>query len=428
MARKRTIAEAVIASEVSVRRSLRVTKKAKLEDVEISKHKKLGANEDIGEAQRMVASGSSSISSPIVDAKPKRTKKAKTETLDLSALPERATSAWKVGAHVSAAGGVENAVYNAAKIGANAFAFFPKSQRKWVSPALTATSIQAFKTRMKELNYDPNHVLPHGSYLINLGNPDAEKREKSYECFLDDLKRCHALGLLLYNFHPGSCLGTVPPSTSISHIADCINRAHKDTPGSNVIAVIENMAGAGNVIGGPFSQISEIISQVEDKSRVGVCLDTCHMFAAGYDIRTKEGWDKMLDEFEKEIGLKYLRGMHINDSKTACGSNKDRHDNIGLGYLSLSTFQHVLRDKRVQNIPLILETPAHEDEKEWNVWKTEIKVLNGLSNPGSEEDVDLAKWREEISAVVRAAGGGKEKKPKPKGKLKKKATGEEDDN
>ncbi|KAG7090059.1 hypothetical protein E1B28_011676 [Marasmius oreades] len=322
-----------------------------------------------------------STSSTLTKAGGKRKTSKASKEIDLQSLPIRTASLWKVGAHVSAAGGVENSVLNAAKIGANSFALFLKSQRKWVSPPLTDSSILLFKERMKQLSYDPKHILPHGSYLINLGNPDQDKREKSYECFLDDLKRCDQLGLLLYNFHPGSTLGLVPVSTSITHIAESINRVHKDTPGSKVIAVIENMAGAGNVIGGDFAHLGQIIDQVEDKARVGVCLDTCHMFAAGYDVRTKEGWDTMMHKFDTDVGLNYLRGMHLNDSKTPCGSNKDRHDNIGMGHLKLQTFRHILIDPRVQDIPLVLETPSHEENTgNWDVWKKEIDVLNRLSS------------------------------------------------
>ncbi|KAJ3850271.1 xylose isomerase-like protein, partial [Lentinula lateritia] len=302
----------------------------------------------------------------------------------------RVSSNWKVGAHVSAAGGVENAVMNAAKIGANAFALFLKSQRKWISPPLTESSISLFKSRMKELSYDPKHILPHGSYLINLGNPDDDKRAKSYECFLDDLKRCDTLGLELYNFHPGSSLGIVEPSVSMTHIADCINRSHRDTPGSKVVVVLESMvriiyrspqAGSGNIIGSDFVQLGGIISQVNEKARVGVCLDTC-AFLSGYDIRTEQGWKYIwhaVELFDTQVGLKYLRGMHLNDSKTDCGSKKDRHDNIGVGHLSIRTFAHILADPRLQDIPLILETPSHEESsKNWDVWAKEIEVLNIL--------------------------------------------------
>ncbi|KAF5361262.1 hypothetical protein D9758_010314 [Tetrapyrgos nigripes] len=343
---------------------------------------------------------------------------------------------WKVGAHVSAAGGVENSVTNAARIGANAFALFVKSQRKWESPPLKPESVASFKDNMKVLGYEAKYVLPHGSYLINLGNPDEEKREKSYQCFLDDLKRCEELGLELYNFHPGSTLGQVEPSVSIKHIADCINRAHKETPGSRVCVVLENMvvpipvlsatsltfpysspfpfplscplslsvfrpthqpsflfahfasqrqAGAGNVIGSSFSELGQIISQVEDKTRVGACLDTCHMFAAGYDIRTKEGWENTMQTFDRDVGLKYLCGMHLNDSQTPCGSRRDRHENVGIGHLSLHTFSHILTDARTQDIPLILETPCYEDAEKkggiekHEIWRKEVGVLNRLS-------------------------------------------------
>ncbi|KAJ4483695.1 AP endonuclease [Lentinula aciculospora] len=349
----------------STPRSARVSKKAKLvEDVGITavQIEKVGVKVSSTKSKRKVEASAQDV-------------------IDLSSFPERVSSEWKVGAHVSAAGGVENAVLNAAKIGANAFALFVKSQRKWSSPPLTESSISSFKSRMKELSYDSKFVLPHGSYLINLGNPDAEKREKSYECFLDDLRRCDALGLELYNFHPGSTLGIVDPSVSMTHIADCINRSHRDTPGSRVVTVLENMAGSGNIIGSDFAHLGEIISQVELKSRVGVCLDTCHMFAAGYDIRTKDGWNVTVESFDTHIGLEYLRGMHLNDSKTACGSKKDRHDNIGVGHLSIQTFAHILADPRMQNIPLILETPSHEgSNKNWDVWVKEIAVLNHLSS------------------------------------------------
>ncbi|KAI0685051.1 xylose isomerase-like protein [Cytidiella melzeri] len=357
---------------------------------------------------------------------------------DLADFPTRVTSPWKFGPHVSAAGGVENAVLNAARIGATAFALFLKSQRKWISKDLSETSVETFKRRLAKLGYDRKHILPHGSYLVNLGNPDAEKREKSYVCFLDDLKRCEQLGLLLYNFHPGSTVGQTTTEASLSFVAECINRAHKEIP--NVVIVIENMAGSGNVLGSKFSEIGAIIKEVEDKARVGVCLDTCHAFAAGYDIRTKDGWEAMMSEFTEEIGIRYLRGMHINDSKGNLGSGKDRHQNLGLGHLGLSTFAHILSDPRTKDIPLILETPTHDSDKapklkgeakrkkeknkpyhntegdehervplrseEWEVWKKEVEVLRRLASMGTEEPVFdnrerlLDEWTKEIESVV----------------------------
>ncbi|KAF6742679.1 xylose isomerase-like protein [Ephemerocybe angulata] len=309
--------------------------------------------------------------------KRKRTTK-KTKEVDTTTFLPRVQSPWKVGAHVSAAGGVENAVLNAAAIGANAFALFLKSQRKWEGPPLSSTSIRLFKERMKEYGYDPKHVLPHGNYLINLGNPDAAKRAKSYECFIDDLRRCEALGLKYYNFHPGSTVGNATPEESIQHIADSLDAAHKETEG--IVTVLENMAGAGNVIGSSFAQIAAIIALVEDKTRVGVCVDTCHAHAAGYDVSTAEGWEDVMKRFEEEIGLKYLCGMHLNDSKTACGSRRDRHENIGMGTLGLPAFHAILTDERTKDIPLILETASFERPTE--VWGVEIGVLNALSELG----------------------------------------------
>ncbi|KAJ3749275.1 xylose isomerase-like protein [Lentinula detonsa] len=415
----------------ALRRSTRVTKKAKIVT-------------DAGEEEVKVEVTTIHIDkAPELAVKPSSTKKGKakaadTDIIDVSSLPERVCSNWKVGAHVSAAGGVENAVFNAAKIGANAFALFVKSQRKWSSPPLTDANISSFKSRMKQLSYNPKYILPHGSYLINLGNPDTEKREKSYECFLDDLKRCDSLGLELYNFHPGSSLGIVEPSVSMTHIADCINRSHRDTPGSKVVVVLENMAGSGNIIGSDFAHLGEIIGQVDDKTRVGVCLDTCHMFAAGYDIRTKEGWNSTVESFDTHVGLKYLRGMHLNDSKTACGSKKDRHDNIGVGHLSIQTFAHILIDPRMQDIPLILETPSHEgSNKNWDVWVKEIEVLNLLSvgtnsavcsSPCGEDakhasEVTYDLLARGIKDVIQATGSSTEGVKSTKSTLKKSAKG-----
>ncbi|KAF8163804.1 xylose isomerase-like protein [Crassisporium funariophilum] len=349
--------------------------------------------------------------------KRKRKTKAK-DVPDKSTFLERVESPWKIGAHVSAAGGVENAVVNAAAIGANAFALFLKSQRKWTSPPLTSDSISEFKKRMKEYGYGNRMVLPHGSYLINLGNPDTEKREKSYECFVEDLKRCEELELELYNLHPGSTVGATTTENSLGLIAECINRAHKET--KTVTVVLENMAGAGNIIGSAFSHMAGIIANVKDRSRVGVCLDTCHSFAAGYDIRTEEGWNATLADFDKQVGLTYLRGMHLNDSKTEYNSRKDRHENIGLGHLGLAAFQHIVNDTRTQNIPLILETPSFEQATE--VWGKEIEVLQRLAGNVSCKDVedpnDLSAFVEEIRSTVKEAelhGPKKAKKKVAKG-------------
>ncbi|KAJ7119140.1 xylose isomerase-like protein [Mycena epipterygia] len=343
--------------------------------------------------------------------------KAKSKVVDPPKYADRSESLWKVGAHVSAAGGIENSIINAAAIGANSFALFVKSQRKWSSPALTEATISTFKAGLIEHGYDPRHILPHGSYLINLGNPDAGKRQKSYDCFLDDLKRCESLGLLLYNFHPGSSVGQATTDESISLIAESINEAHRAT--ETVVTVLENMAGAGNIIGGDFNHLANIISQVNDKTRVGVCLDTCHMFAAGYDLRTKEGWEQIVTDFDQQVGLSYLRGMHLNDSKTEYNSKRDRHENIGIGHIGIEGFHHILNDVRFQNIPLILETPSFEKPE---VWATEIGALNGLS--GAEQG-ELESVVAGVKAVVKRCAADSKKPPKKapakKGKKKSKA-------
>lgn len=361
----------------------------------------------------------------VIDSPRNHTRKTATKDVDKTALPERRSRLWKVGAHVSSAGGVENAVMNAARIGANAFAIFLKSQRRWSSPALTTSSISTFKERMQDYGYSNSVVLPHGSYLINLGNPDAEKRQKSYDCFLDDLMRCEQLGLELYNFHPGSTVGGTTTANSISLIAECINRAHKAT--SYVTTLLENMAGAGNIIGSDFTHLADIIEEVEDKTRVGVCLDTCHMFAAGYDIRTKDGWNATLEKFDTQVGLSYLRGMHLNDSKMELNSKRDRHENIGIGYLGLPAFHHILTDPRMQRIPLVIETPTFELPD--TVWKTEIDVLNRLSGMEEEDEENgkqeggvLQEMMKTVRSTVQVAKKASEKKVKSgarRGKSKK---------
>ncbi|KAJ6630382.1 xylose isomerase-like protein [Mycena sp. CBHHK59/15] len=376
------------------------------------------------------APGPATKKSKTVTSRTKGKGKGKDKAVDPLQYAERTPSLWKVGAHVSAAGGIENAIINASAIGANSFALFVKSQRKWTSPALTESSISSFKAQLVEHGFNPSHILPHGSYLINLGNPDAEKRQKSYDCFLDDLKRCESLGLTLYNFHPGSSVGQATTDEAISLIAECINQAHKET--ETVVTVLENMvqnlfdiwlplteikqAGAGNIIGGDFSHLSNIISQVDDKTRVGVCLDTCHMFAAGYDLRAKEGWESVIADFDQQIGLSYLRGMHLNDSKTDCGSKRDRHENIGMGYIGGQGFHHILNDVRFQNIPLILETPSFEEPE---VWATEIAALNKLSGADLGEVDGLLT---DVKVVVKRLGGGSSTSSKPKKAAKKQVT------
>ncbi len=287
-----------------------------------------------------------------------------------------------VGAHVSASGGVENSIKHAKEIGAKAFALFTKNQRQWVAKPLTQKSIEKFKAGVKELGIDPKHILPHDSYLINLGSPDEEKLQKSRDAFIDELKRCEQLGLQLLNFHPGSHLQKFSKRAKnyedlvqeaelqcLDVIAESMNLAIEATKESDVVLVIENTAGQGSNLGYRFEHLRYLIDKVEDKSRVGVCIDTCHMFSAGYDIRDKASFEKTWDEFDRVIGFEYLKGMHINDSKAKFASRVDRHHSLGEGEIGLEFFKMLMNDDRFNDIPLILETI---DE---SIWDKEIEML-----------------------------------------------------
>jgi len=290
-----------------------------------------------------------------------------------------------VGAHVSASGGVYNAPLNAMKIGAKAFALFTKNQRQWVAKPLDSETIEKFQKNLEKSGILPKHVLPHDSYLINLGHPEVEKLEKSRAAFIDELERCAQLGLDRLNFHPGSHLVKVSKKEKenpefmqaiedkcLDVIAESINIALDKTSG--VAAVIENTAGQGSNLGWKFEHLAHIIDKVEDKSRVGVCIDTCHMFTAGYDIRTRETYDATWSEFDKIVGFQYLMGMHLNDSKPPLGSHVDRHHSLGKGEIGLDAFRFIMNDERMDDIPLILETI---DE---SIWKEEIALLYSFEN------------------------------------------------
>lgn len=275
-----------------------------------------------------------------------------------------------IGAHVSASGGVANAPRNAHAIGAKAFALFTKNQRQWVAKPLETQEIDEFKKLCEEYGYTADQILPHNSYLTNLGSPEADQLAKSRDAFLDEMQRCELLGLKMLNFHPGSHKKLISEDECIAIIAESINMTLDKTEG--VTAVIENTAGQGSNLGYKFEHLAAIIDQVEDKTRIGVCLDTCHTFSAGYDLRTKEAYDQTMSEFDRIVGFGYLRGMHINDSKAKFGSHVDRHHSIGEGELGLETFRFIMNDSRLDNIPLVLETI---DE---SIWADEIRLLYSL--------------------------------------------------
>ena len=276
------------------------------------------------------------------------------------------------GVHVSASGGVENAIKNAKDIGATAFALFTKNQRQWLAPALATEQIATFRNAMIEAGYEPKQVLPHNSYLINLGHPEDEGLAKSRESFFEEMQRCELLGLDRLNFHPGSHLKKISEEESLNRIAESINMALARTKG--VTAVLENTAGQGSNLGFRFEHLAYIIERVEDKSRVGVCLDTCHSFAAGYDLRTKEACDATFAEFDRVVGFNYLRGMHLNDAMKPLGSRVDRHSPLGDGEIGWECFKYIAQDPRFDNIPLVLETP---DEVRW---PEEIAKLKEFAN------------------------------------------------
>ena len=303
--------------------------------------------------------------------------------------------------------GVHNSINNALRIGGNSFALFLKSQRKWTSPPLAPEARDQFKAFCEEHKFDAaKYVLPHGSYLVNLAQADPEKADQAYTCFLDDLQRCEALGIKLYNFHPGNT-GAHPRPEAIKRIAAQLNKAHEAT--NTVVTVLENMAGSGNVIGSTWEDLRDIIALIEDKSRVGVCIDTCHSFAAGYDLRLPEAFKESMDSFADVVGMPYLKALHLNDSKAPLSSHRDLHANIGTGFLGLRAFHNVVNFAPFQDLPMVLETPIDKkgpDGKvieDKGVWAAEIKMLEGLigADPESEEFRKMEERLQNVGAEER---------------------------
>ena len=276
----------------------------------------------------------------------------------------------KIGAHVSVSGGVEMAPVNALGIGADAFALFTKNQRQWIAKPLSVESVTLFKENCEKEGFDIRYILPHDSYLINLGHPDREGMEKSRAAFLDEMRRCELLGLKMLNFHPGSHLNKISIEKCLDRIAESVNMTLDKTTG--VTAVIENTAGQGSNVGNEFWHLRYIIDKVEDKSRVGVCLDTCHTYTAGYDIVNE--YDRVFTEFDEVVGRNYLCAIHLNDSKKPLGSRVDRHDSIGKGLIGIDFFRRFMQDSRFNDMPVILETPDD------TIWRDEIKMLRSFES------------------------------------------------
>jgi len=275
-----------------------------------------------------------------------------------------------IGAHVSASGGVFNAPINATKIGAKAFALFTKNQRQWEGKSLTQDEINRFKAELEKAEILPKHVLPHDSYLINLGHPEVEAREKSLGAFIDEVQRCQALGLDRLNFHPGSHLKQISEEACLELISASMNEVLRQTSG--VTLVVENTAGQGSNMGYKMEHLGYLMDNSIDKERVGVCIDTCHLFTSGYDIRSEESYRQTMDKFATIVGFRHLKGMHLNDSKPDLGARVDRHDSIGKGKLGLEPFRFIMNDERMDDIPLVLETIDD------SIWAEEITLLYSL--------------------------------------------------
>ncbi|KAI0911620.1 xylose isomerase-like protein [Ustulina deusta] len=381
-------------------------------------------------------------------AKAKAKAKAKANPEDEMPLAERTVitslkKAMVIGAHVSSAGGVHNSITNTVHIGANAFALFLKSQRKWANPPITPDARDKFRSLSKTHKFEVHrHCLPHGSYLVNLAQAEKEKAEQAYGAFLDDLQRCESLGIKLYNFHPGNTNGDARDA-AIGRIAAQLNKAHQAT--ETVITVLENMAGQGNVIGSTFEDLRDIIALIDDKARVGVCIDTCHAFAAGYDLRSPEAFAATMSKFDEVVGASYLRALHLNDSKAPFASHRDLHANIGTGFLGLRAFHNVVNYDTLSGLPMVLETPIDrpgpdgktiEDKQ---IWADEIKLLEGLigMDPASAEFTDLEEKLQTQGASERAkiqdqvdrksAKDAKKTSAKPRGKKKTKKAEEDSD-
>lgn len=276
-----------------------------------------------------------------------------------------------VGAHVSAAGGVHNAPLNARRIGADAFAFFTRNQRRWRAAPLTEEEVAAFRANCRSCGYGPSQILPHDSYLINLGHPDPEGLARSRAAFLEELERCAQLGIAMLNLHPGAHLGRSSEADCLARIAESLDEALSRVPG--VTAVVENTAGQGTSVGYRFEHLATLLERVEQRERVGVCLDTCHLYAAGYDLRTWEACEATFSEFDRIVGFAALRAFHLNGSKARFGSRVDRHHSLHAGELGCTVFEYLMGDPRFDGLPMILETidPAR--------WPEEIAWLKSLA-------------------------------------------------
>lgn len=310
-----------------------------------------------------------------------------------------------LGAHTSISQGISRTIARTFDdYGGNCLALFTGNQRTWSSNATIAQSeVEQFKRECTKYGIDPlRHIVPHGSYLINLGSPEAEKLQKSRQLLSVEISRCEQLGIGLYNFHPGSHLHMLTEDECCERVAQSINLQISNGSRGRVILLLENTAGQGTNIGYKFEHLKTIIDHVSDKSRVGVCLDTCHMFAAGYDLRTDEACERTFADFERTVGFRYLKAMHLNDSKGALGSKKDRHENIGKGMIGLNAFRYIVNDERFRGVPLILETPTSASDG-MDTYRQEIALLRSLVGKSESDILQEQNGKEKESSSSSAA-------------------------
>ena len=277
------------------------------------------------------------------------------------------TKMYFIGPHVSISGGVFNAPLRAKALGATGFGMFVKNQRQWVAKPYADAEIEEFKLNMASCGYKPEQVLPHAGYLINMANPDDAAHAKSMQALMDEVGRCEQLGLTMLNIHPGSYLRVITPEEGCARIAMSVNRALAQS--RSVKIVLENTAGTGANLGSRFEELRAMIDGIDDKSRVGVCLDTMHSFGAGFDIRRRDGFLAFMEHFDNVVGMEYLCGMHLNDSMVELNAHRDRHQSLGKGFLGIEVFKTIMRDERLKDIPLVLETPDED------IWQEEVAML-----------------------------------------------------
>jgi deoxyribonuclease IV len=264
----------------------------------------------------------------------------------------------RLGAHMSISGGLDKAVIRGQEVGCEAMQLFTKNSNQWKAKPLTPTEVTAFRDACQAAGIGP--VIAHSAYLINLAAPDEALYEKSIQAFVDELQRCELLGIPYLVVHPGAHMGT-GEEQGLKRITAAIDRIHRETSKMQAAIALEITAGQGTVLASKFEHFATILEQVEEPERLGFCLDTCHLLAAGYDFRTPEGYAQMMEAWDELVGIERIRVIHLNDSKKDLGSRVDRHEHIGQGYIGTKGFEWLLNDPRLADLPMVLETPKDDD-------------------------------------------------------------------